>query len=332
MSSDDDLQTPAEPPWESTFLAQMVRLREEKKISQAELARRLRDGEGKLPFHQQTIQRIENGDRPVRLNEAFLIAKELGASIESMTWRDKYGVREIRDSVDDFQRSSATIARDLIESLERLSESSGVVDVFVRDALRWEDSGMLEATPLLNWMAYWSLRYVDIHEHLTAALESCAVAAGSKEMGVDHIDRQWSTLAPSDNVEAVDSWIDAMKIDRDHLMDIPADEVYRELELTAYEERFGISPEEREQLDALSTESVALSVEISNLTKELTDRHLQLAESADSDNQDLPKKEFDEVAERLAALNLKLRRVRAEQDRIWKASRERREGGSDGDS
>src|SRR3954452_15593861 len=64
-------------PWEEAFLQNMVRARIRLSWSQNELARRLKDGAG-LGFHQQTVQRIEAGQRPLRLSEALLIAKVLG--------------------------------------------------------------------------------------------------------------------------------------------------------------------------------------------------------------------------------------------------------------
>lgn len=61
--------------WESTFVANMIRARERVEMSQTELARRIR-AYG-VPFHQQTVQRIENGTRSPRLNEAQAIAEIL---------------------------------------------------------------------------------------------------------------------------------------------------------------------------------------------------------------------------------------------------------------
>lgn len=70
--------------WEKNFTAHMRRLREAGGMRQTDLARALKT-RYQLPFHQQTIQRIENGDRPVRLDEAFLIAKLFDVDLETMT-------------------------------------------------------------------------------------------------------------------------------------------------------------------------------------------------------------------------------------------------------
>jgi transcriptional regulator with XRE-family HTH domain len=61
----------------------MKNLREARGMTQTDLAKALRS-EG-LPFHQQTIQRIESGERPVRLNEAHLIAGFFRVKPETMT-------------------------------------------------------------------------------------------------------------------------------------------------------------------------------------------------------------------------------------------------------
>lgn len=70
--------------WERNLRERMVVFREAKNLTQTDLARNLRS-RYKLPFHQQTIQRIESGERPIRLNEAYLIAQELGADLFQLT-------------------------------------------------------------------------------------------------------------------------------------------------------------------------------------------------------------------------------------------------------
>lgn len=74
---DNPTNTPAlAMPWEKNFRERMLRMRQAKGMTQTDLARELRTAFG-LPFHQQTIQRIETGERPIRLNEANLIAEIL---------------------------------------------------------------------------------------------------------------------------------------------------------------------------------------------------------------------------------------------------------------
>jgi transcriptional regulator with XRE-family HTH domain len=69
--------------WERNFRERMLRMRESKEMTQTDLARALRSNYA-LPFHQQTIQRIESGERPVRLNEANLIASTLNVDLFTM--------------------------------------------------------------------------------------------------------------------------------------------------------------------------------------------------------------------------------------------------------
>lgn len=61
-------------PWEDYFRDHLQRMREKSGMTQTDLARLLRDDYG-LAFHQQTVQRIESGERPVRLNEAMAVSE-----------------------------------------------------------------------------------------------------------------------------------------------------------------------------------------------------------------------------------------------------------------
>lgn len=69
-------------PWEPAFVHRMKQKRQREDLSQTELAK-MAAAEG-LPFYQQTIQRIENGARPIRLNEAVVLAELLGSSLDEM--------------------------------------------------------------------------------------------------------------------------------------------------------------------------------------------------------------------------------------------------------
>ena len=70
--------------WERNFRERMAELREAKGMTQTDLARVLRDRHG-LRFHQQIVARIEAGERPVRLDEAYLIAQVLETNLSAMT-------------------------------------------------------------------------------------------------------------------------------------------------------------------------------------------------------------------------------------------------------
>lgn len=56
--------------------------RELKKWTQTDLARAMK--ERGFPFHQQTVQRIEDGERAIKLDEAFALAEILGRSVDEM--------------------------------------------------------------------------------------------------------------------------------------------------------------------------------------------------------------------------------------------------------
>lgn len=73
---------PIDAPWEKNFRRHMAAEREHQGLSQTAFAKLL-SARG-LPFHQQTVQRVEAGERPVRLDEAFIIADELGLRAEDM--------------------------------------------------------------------------------------------------------------------------------------------------------------------------------------------------------------------------------------------------------
>lgn len=68
---------------EMTFVENMQALRERRGWSQTAFAKRLNDEHG-LPFHQPTIQRIEAGERPLKMHEAFSIANAFGVSFQAM--------------------------------------------------------------------------------------------------------------------------------------------------------------------------------------------------------------------------------------------------------
>lgn len=70
---------PQKPPWEEMFVKAVIRAREEHGMTQYELAKRVT--ERGLAFYQVTVQRIEAQERPVRLNEAVVIADVLAMDL-----------------------------------------------------------------------------------------------------------------------------------------------------------------------------------------------------------------------------------------------------------
>jgi transcriptional regulator with XRE-family HTH domain len=120
--------------WERNFRERMVRMREAKGMTQTDLARALKTDFG-LPFHQQTIQRIESGERPVRLNEANLIAQTLHADL--FTMMSNAGSPEVVRL--NLELAGARLAERGLEIAEYLGERMEVIDRLyqgVQDA--WE--------------------------------------------------------------------------------------------------------------------------------------------------------------------------------------------------
>lgn len=83
-------------------------------MTQTDLAKRLRTSYD-LPFHQQTVQRIESGERPVRLDEAYLIAEELDADLATMVSTSTPDADEMRLAVDRLRRGARSLGEDLNE-------------------------------------------------------------------------------------------------------------------------------------------------------------------------------------------------------------------------
>jgi transcriptional regulator with XRE-family HTH domain len=91
------------PPWEDNFIKRMIELRTAK-MSQTELARQLNDRG--LSFHQQTVQRIEKGERPLRLNEAHAIAEILGSDPVDMARTVTSDEQELQHTIGELQFNS----------------------------------------------------------------------------------------------------------------------------------------------------------------------------------------------------------------------------------
>ena len=123
---------------ETTFVENMVTLRTRLGISQTELARRLANDHG-LPFHQPTLQRIESGERPLKLTEAIVIANLLGSDLQTMmddvsaefgyrTLIDELTLTNLNEAVEDVVRIArhpkyrADLIREAVDSYVNASE------------------------------------------------------------------------------------------------------------------------------------------------------------------------------------------------------------------
>lgn len=83
----------------SSVFARNVRLRRiSGGMSQTELAKRMKANG--FAFHQQTVQRIEDGERPVKLDEAIAISELFGVDVRMMSLdRARLRMREISEAV-----------------------------------------------------------------------------------------------------------------------------------------------------------------------------------------------------------------------------------------
>lgn len=140
-------------PWEANFVFEMRRLRENKGLTQTDLARLVK-GYG-LPFHQPTIARIESGARPIRLDEAFAISQALDARLDTMVSTEAPDVRSLRSAVDRMRREAASADTSIVEMVlheyfERFQEL-GV------EAARFVDSADPASTGA-RWAAAWVIK------------------------------------------------------------------------------------------------------------------------------------------------------------------------------
>lgn len=122
--------------WESNFRERMEQMRTAAGMTQTDLARVLREQYG-LPFHQATIQRIEAGERPVRLNEAHLIAHAFQTDLETMT--AAYG-------------TSAVVVSNLIAAAKGFTVSAGNISRFLTEQAPGMEWGIAELRKA--WEAY----------------------------------------------------------------------------------------------------------------------------------------------------------------------------------
>lgn len=140
-------------PWEANFREHMKALREAQGWTQSELARRLK-ARG-LPYHQQTVQRVETGERPVRLDEAFHIAAELGTHIDVMVQSNRAGVSDAVFAVTRLQRESEQVDGYISETFDDwFTAYNEVVNAF-HELLELTGN---RPTRHVRWAAAWVLK------------------------------------------------------------------------------------------------------------------------------------------------------------------------------
>ena len=153
--------------WERNFREQMFRLREARGLTQTDLAKILKSRFG-LPFHQPTIQRIEVGERPVRLNEAHLIARILDVDLETMTDRKTPSEREISYSVDRLFNEISDGTRDLKSLIRILDEWVSMISAAInRRQLAKDPADEIDYVTL--WAIAWIIKTSEILSDLLNA-------------------------------------------------------------------------------------------------------------------------------------------------------------------
>lgn len=184
--------------WERNFVEQMTRLREARRWTQTDLARELKVYG--LPFHQQTIQRIEAGERPIRLNEANLIARVFGVDLETMTATGTPPDREMRYVVSRLRKGSEAAAEGLSEVLAEWLEDIGAFALTLSERL----SGGREDKPdaVAQWGLIWAAKVLATYYPFTNAWRHLAGIHGkSIEISTEE---EWEMALPEgDAIEAL---------------------------------------------------------------------------------------------------------------------------------
>lgn len=179
MNTSEDEANEQVVPWERNFRDQMIRLRRERGLTQTDLARRL--AVWGLPFHQQTVQRVENGQRPVRLNEAKLIARELDVDLDTMTSTATANGRAMLQAVDEARRGASTFSNNLNEELADLANSTAQLILLVGELLDQLDTDSA-IDPALAYGFRWANHFWDLYIHASEALTQAVAIEQGREV------------------------------------------------------------------------------------------------------------------------------------------------------
>lgn len=200
--------------WEFNFREQMKLKRVGLGLTQTDLAKRLKNNG--LAFHQQTVQRIENGDRPVRLDEAFLIARNLGFPIESMVRPVSAQAGAVTQAVDSLKRRGGQLDDELSEIFGTWLEEFDLLAVAFLDV--WDSAGH-KPTPLVLWSAAWVIKALWVHDWFT---ELAAYNFGIVGSGIYHDTEEWlSQFHPGSELAEAVRWV---MDEGDWLAEVPEDE------------------------------------------------------------------------------------------------------------
>lgn len=150
-----------------SFAAEVRRRREQRGLSQTDLAALLRDRYA-LKFHQATVDRVEKAVRPCRLDEVYAIAEALGCSVDDMlddwsttekAWRQLAGIalraREAEARIAlTVQQNLESLQGDRMRvqaGLERINEDGGPPE-----AEQWAREVLVDLNRIWTWAADFS--------------------------------------------------------------------------------------------------------------------------------------------------------------------------------
>lgn len=207
--------------WESNFRRHMKQARESHGISQSEMARKLKSRG--LPFHQQTVQRLESGERPVRLDEAFLIAAELGLTIETMTGGEPAGLTEARYVIERLMQRSDGVAGAISESLGDWELEFDLLAFTFEEFRKTHDLNDSRAMGQISWLAAWVQKGVWAYDSVWEALVRLKGLSReySEYEDLDRISNAYASAMALELDESADFW---QKFDESDLPSFKADQ------------------------------------------------------------------------------------------------------------
>lgn len=206
--------------WEYNLVAQLPALRESRGMTQTDLAKFLKSWG--LPFHQQTIQRIESGERPVRLNEAYLIARLFDVDLDSLTMTEAPPTaRAIRIAVDRMRVGSSRTMDEINEVMGAWAET---VEPLIFELIGSSSSAAdLESDPVLRWAVLWAHKILRAYDLLMDAWEG--LAGISRDPQVRGGEREvWSFSLPAIN-ENLREWLVRSRLARE-AQQLSAEDLY----------------------------------------------------------------------------------------------------------
>lgn len=133
---------------EARFRDAMKALREKQGLTQTDVARRLR--ERGLSFHQSTVAKVETGERPIRLDEAYAIADALGSQVGDMARGGAPAAAEweVKDAYEETMASYERLVNAVVSFEENRGALGDILARLLEDGLVGETSAALYAAPL----------------------------------------------------------------------------------------------------------------------------------------------------------------------------------------